>query len=412
MGSETMTAVAEAPARPTIPLVRAQVRDLLERAPTFRSLPEDQRRQLAYDMVNVGQYIADAGGETFGVPLAAAISQQPARPPLAGPYARGLADKTPPPDTAGAKLDAQGGAVAASSGVDALTDLVESVDFPTFVASLVKGVFRAIVDASIQQMEAFAELVKNVSKSVDEYMKDNISENQARDYLADKYSDHLAVDITGDQPKIVPKESADESQMPDFFKDLGLDMPIDSLDEDTTEHVLMPAARQQLAIDRQRMLLMLVLMGINRLVVTDGSIKAAVIFQLNTKDMVKQHRDFASTYDRTETTNSRSGWFSGWFSPSWTSEAETKLNVTTHSSQDSEASVELKARLSGDVNVRFKSETYPLAQMTSLLGLQEPTLPTTQPRTAGTAVASLPSAPGTVASASGAAAPAAGTAPR
>ena len=78
------------------------------------------------------------------------------------------------------------------------------------------------MDASIQQMEAFAELVKNVSKSVDEYMRDNVTANQARDYLADRYPDHLQVDISGETPKVVPKEDADESDMPDFFKDLGL----------------------------------------------------------------------------------------------------------------------------------------------------------------------------------------------
>ena len=244
--------VAVAPARPTVPLVRQQVRDVLEQSPTFRALPEAQRRQLAFDMVNVGQYLADAGGATYGLPLAAAISQDAASE--VGAPVRGLADQ--PVDTAGEKFGDQGGAVAASSGVDAFTGLVAAVDFPMFVSGLIQGVFQAIVDASIQQMEAFAELVKNVSKSVDEYMRDNVTENQARDYLADRYPDQLEVDISGNSPKVVPKPDANESEMPDFFSDLGLAMPVESLDEDVTEEVLVPAARQQMAIDRQRMLLM------------------------------------------------------------------------------------------------------------------------------------------------------------
>ncbi|GAB2603509.1 hypothetical protein [Kribbella endophytica] len=365
-----MTAVLQGAARPTIPLVRQEVREVLEQSPTFKALPEQKRRDLAHDMVNIGQYLADAGGETYGVPLAAAVAQD---------APRALAD-TPPVDTAGQKFADQGGGVAAQAGADVLAGLVASVDFPGFVSGLIQGVFQAIVDATIQQMEAFAELVKNVSKSVDEYMKDNVTPNQARDYLADRYPEHLQVDIAGDQPKVVPREDADESEMPDFFKDLGLDFPVDSLDEDVTEEVLVPAARQQMAIDRQRMLLMMVMMGINRLVVTDGTIKAAVIFQLDTTDRVTQTATQATEYDYRHKSNSRSGMFSGWFSPSWTSESKTRVNVTTSRTDESEAAIELKAKLTGDVSVRFKTETYPLDSMTTLLGLQEPSLPTTQPR--------------------------------
>jgi len=367
-------------ARPTVPLVRNEVREMLQQSPTFRALPEARRRALAHDMVNVGQYLADAGGATYGAPLAAVISQDAGS--KHGAHARSLADG---PDTAGQKFQDQGGANAAEAGVDALGRAISTVDFPGFVAGLIQGVFQAIVDASIQQMEAFAELVKNVSKSVDEYMRDNITPNQARDYLTDRYPEQLQLDITGDEPKVVPKPEANDSPLPDFFKDLGLDFPVDSLDEDVTEEVLVPAARQQMAIDRQRMLLMMVLMGINRLVVTDGSIKAAVIFDLKATDLVSQSSTAATTFDSTTNTRSKSGFFSGWFSPSWKQDTKTNFNVTTSQTASSEASDELKTKLTGDVTVRFRSETYPLGDMTTLLGLQEPSLPTTQARSATTA---------------------------
>ena len=44
---------------------------------------------------------------------------------------------------------------------------------PTFVTDLIKGVFEAIVDVSIRQMEAYAELLRNIAKPVDEFMRDN-----------------------------------------------------------------------------------------------------------------------------------------------------------------------------------------------------------------------------------------------
>jgi hypothetical protein len=47
--------------------------------------------------------------------------------------------------------------------------VLAAVDFPTFVADLVGGTFHAVVNASIEQMRAYAELVKSASKSVDSF---------------------------------------------------------------------------------------------------------------------------------------------------------------------------------------------------------------------------------------------------
>ena len=50
-----------------------------------------------------------------------------------------------------------------------------NVDFPTFVAGLVEGVFNAVVSASIQQMDAFGELVESVARSLNDFM-DEVAE--------------------------------------------------------------------------------------------------------------------------------------------------------------------------------------------------------------------------------------------
>lgn len=52
---------------------------------------------------------------------------------------------------------------------------IEPVDFPAFVSSLITGVFQAIVDASIQQMKVYAELLATATKSLDAFVKDNTS---------------------------------------------------------------------------------------------------------------------------------------------------------------------------------------------------------------------------------------------
>jgi hypothetical protein len=376
-----MTTLTAAPPRSptdeTVGLVRERVKDLLTSAPAYARLAPDQRRELAHAMVNVGQYLADAGGATRDMPLA-----------LSG--GRALADEGP--DTAGQDFEDQGGANAADAGVAALGEAIENVDFPGFVAGLIDGVFNAIVSSSIKQMEAFAELVKNVSKSVDAFMRDNISEDEARDYLVDSYPEHLEVNTNGDAATIVPRQDADSDALPDFFSDLGLEDPVDSLDEDTVEQQLVPGARRKLAMDRQQVLLSLVLMGINRLIVTDGSIRATVMFQLDTRDKITKHRETATEYNRTKNEKySRSRW--GWiFSPSrsYSSDTTTSIKVNTLRTDDSEAKVDLKAKLTGDVNVRFRSETFPLDRMTEILGVATPEPP---PRPQPAAPAAAPVAP-------------------
>ena len=85
-------------------------------------------------------------------------------------------------------------------------------DFPDFVANLIEGTFRAIVDSTIEQMRAYAEMVKSATESI--------------------------------------KEFEDKSAAP------------------------------RPAHDRQQLLASMVLMGINRIVVTDGKISAKIRFTL------------------------------------------------------------------------------------------------------------------------------------
>lgn len=342
------------PPEPVLPIVRDRVREMLMSTPAFRKMPEPQRRELAQGMVRVASYIV--GGE-YGdnTPSNALVGTA-------------LADDRRP-DTASGDMK-NSGAAAATAGGAALADLVSKVDFPKFVAGLVDGVFNAIVNASIKQMEAYAELVKNVAKSVDEFMKDNVSENQARDYLADKYPDQLEINTQNGDPRVALRPGADDAQMPDFFADLGLPAPAGSVDDQALEEQLVPAARRRLAMDRQQMLATMVMMGINRIVVTDGSIKASVVFDLTTKDAVQRAHDVTrtATFQEQETTRRRPGFF-GWFSGYSTSDRNTNFTVQTVTTDkdDSQASVDMKAKLAGEVNVRFKSETFPLEKMTELL---------------------------------------------
>lgn len=53
----------------------------------------------------------------------------------------------------------------------AFAALVEQVDFPKFVGELIKDTFNAIVDSSIQQMEAYGKLVSEVATTIEDQCK-------------------------------------------------------------------------------------------------------------------------------------------------------------------------------------------------------------------------------------------------
>lgn len=363
-------------------LVRQLVKSRLLGNESFKKMPLEKRLAIAHDTVNAIHYIVGGATGDSRPDSVKFVGDTPITRELAKPI-------LPEGETAGQRF-AESGAIAARQGAEAFTDIVQRVNFPKFVSGLVDGVFNAIVTSSIKQMEAYAELVSNVSKSVDQYMKDNVSDNNARDYLADRYPGHLEVDISGDKPKLKPREGMDENNMPDFQSDLGLKEPVQSLDESSVEEQLVPGARRRIAMDRQQLLATMVMMGVNRLVVTNGTIEASCMFELDTKDEVKRKMkqkrtsDFSSLREGEyggEGSSSRSG--SGFLGlgddhedkSSWYNKNNYKdtsnFNVTTTRSDDSTAKVEMHAKLSGKVNINFKSDYFPMEKMVDVMQINQ-----------------------------------------
>jgi len=366
-----------------LPLIRERVRDGLLASPAYARMTPAQRTAVANDTVRAFHYIlGGADGRT-----------RPEQVTLSGrtPVAGALADKPPQPegDTAGQRF-AQSGAVAAQQGSDAFTEMIQKVDFPQFVAGLIDGVFNAIVHSSIQQMQAYADLVKNVSKSVDQYMKDNVSENNARDYLAERYPEHFEIDIGQDQPRVRRRKGASDEALPDLQGDLGLDEPVTSVDDDAIEEKLVPAARRRMALDRQQLLATMVMMGVNRLVVTNGTIEASCMFELNTTDAVRRRMQQQRSADWHAQQKAEAGYegsysressgFLGlgaskklnqnWYGKS-SAESSANFSVSTTRSEDSDAKVQMHAKLAGKVNVQFKSDYFPMERMVDVMQINQ-----------------------------------------
>jgi hypothetical protein len=382
------------PTSPVLEEIRKQVKARLLESPAYRSLDADKRKQIARDSVKALAYIV-GGAAGDSVPTAMTLAGN-ARAFAPAPVTKAAA----PVRRIQAPQGGQGDiAESARAGGQVLTDTIADVNFPAFVGGLIDGVFNSIVTTSIKQMEAYAEMVKNVSKSVDQYMKDNVSENNARDYLSERYPDHLELDIGGEKPRLKPKDGYDDATLPDFFSDLGLKAPLSSLDDDTCEEQLVPAARRRIAMDRQQLLATMVMMGVNRLVVTNGTIEASCFFELDTRGVRKDNR---ATTAESESTRERTGDWGGeggytfqgkgdggwgwrganatargngeyafdekqsWYSKG-TSKDTARFKVTTVSTKADEQTINMHAQLGGKVKVNFKSDYFPMEKMIDAL---------------------------------------------
>lgn len=363
----------------TLAAVRPEVRKVLQQSEAFGKMTPEEQRQLAQTMVKVSAYMSNPDG--------LAAQELSAR---GGVLARAQADANDQlrqrmakdPGFAGEDFVAGG----VRQGVEQFGALVQKVDFPKFVSGLIQNVFQAIVDSSIQQMRAYGELLANVAKTVDQFAQDNITENNARDWLAQRFPDALGVDVNetssglaeGDAtptptPHLVPNPNVEDpsAALQRVSNELQLAQPVTDISDEGEERRLVLAARMQIARSRQQLLASMIMLGINRIVVTDGLIHAKVVFDMRASDVAKR-RSRASMYDRaqekSQTTLSAS--YGSWFSPV-SADMESSLSTdhvaTVESSVDdsSESKAEVKAKLTGEVRVNFKSDYLPMEKMAS-----------------------------------------------
>jgi hypothetical protein len=342
----------------TLTEARRAVANMLSQSDSFRALDPETREKIAGDTARIAAVLAE--------PQAQAMAQQDRPPTFVAQGAR------------------EGAAVAGQ--------LLAAVNFPTFVASLVQGVFHAIVESSIEQMNAYGQLVANVSKSLNDFRDENTTENQGRDFLVDRFPDTFQLNVdTGDdgtqQPRVRVRDGVDESSaVKQINNSMTLDKPLTGLDDDTAEGQLVPAARTQLAAGRQQLLATMVLMGINRIVVTDGKIQAKVMYDFQARDNFHYQNsatkfDYGDQYKYAGQSESESKYEGGsesgkqgtddydkrdanyYSKGKYAYQAEPVLKLVSASQTTSDASLTTKASLAGNVDINFKSDYLPLEKM-------------------------------------------------
>lgn len=386
-------AAAPPASRETLEVARRKVRTLLESNGAFGELAPDKREALARGMVQIATYLAEPDGIRLR-----RDQQSPQVRALAGED--GTLPVEPQPEFG----------QALRTGVQQAGALMQAVNFPSFVSGLIDGVFHSIVTSSIEQMEAYAKLVADVSKSLNQFRDDNTTQNQGRDHLVEQFPDLFQLQMGGGgwddfggfgddgtgaqkpaEPRVVLRDDVDERKAVDRLnQSLPLDKPLTRIDDDLVEALLVPAARTQIATSRQQLLATMVMLGINRIVVTDGKISAKVMYDFQARDNSRYRHsatamDYATdAYGNVQKTYGREGEYernrqvggytssggdvekrdSSFYSKGnykYTEQPIIKMMSTSQLQNDS--SLQAKASLAGQVEVNFKSDFMPLEKL-------------------------------------------------
>lgn len=378
------------------PVVRHGVSDMLTRSEAFRALPPADQRSIARNTALVADYLArpeDVDGQLIpnglGTPTARAqdiLGNDPA------PQASWHERKTAVDEIGSGEFKAG----AAREGAKVAGMLLNEVKFPQFVSGLIEGVFGSIVKSSIEQMRAYQEMIAAVAQSLRQFMDDHVSPNQGRDNMVDQFPDlfEIGTDEWGDnaEPRLKLRDDVDEQQAlvrvnNKLEFENGALKSLDLSDENV-ERALVENSRIQLARQRQQLMASLVLMGINRIVVTDGRISAKIIYDVRAVDSLAKRRSATAVdvardrWGNLQTTFAREGEYdqggtssrsrskdsadydADYFAKgTYKYESKPIITAQTSASETSEAALQTKIQLTGAVDVNFKSDYLPLDRM-------------------------------------------------
>lgn len=231
-----------------------------------------------------------------------------------------------------------------SGDTKAFKELVDSVDFPKFVADLLKAVFDANLKVMKQQTDSYIKLMKEATKSTADFIK-KVKDDETFARLAES---------RGDKYGVVTERAPDGSTKlalttPDGQKqDLG--------ESEVKRHIM--EAKIKMAQEHRAALREVLLMGVTRLVVNKGTIEAGVEFSVKAARESKAHHDDQNINVTNITTEFQPPLF-GFLGGASGNIDTTNTNIQVNTS-DKKATDDLSATLKGKVNIEFKTDYFEL----------------------------------------------------
>ncbi len=239
-------------------LARAKTRDTFRNMPTFLSLDVGEQKELFREAYR-RNYDELA---TAGQPPAQSVARAFAEPQRASDLINDSRHENRRIEQAG----------------ELAGEFIDEVDFPGFVKDLLKGVFDANLKVTLDQMTTYQKLLQTATTSIAKFAN-AIDNTTAFGYLAENQSDDFSIDFSDTEqesdgsPKAVLTNATGE--------------PVDIGDNEVKVKIMeakIAMAREQRALLRET-----ILMGITRLVVEKGNVKAAVIFDIKASEAIDKN---------------------------------------------------------------------------------------------------------------------------
>ncbi len=332
----------------------------LRASPAFRGLSGGEQAALGRDLDRIERALAGPrryGGDPYAIAAATPEDLQRELAGGGGPAPQNRPGAAPPaPSAPPAQPPAARNPLA---DMKSAGEIVDAINFPAFVASLVTGTFRAIVDATAQQLREYSELVANLSRSVEDFAAEHVSDDQVRATLASKHAHDLV--------HRAPPPGQPGGTRLDLARDAGGASPAwlaqyglagEPLTPELVNGPLIEAGRTQVAEQRMQSLAAMVLMGINRIVINDGDIQAKLQFHAQLKSSTDVELMTAQVHDGTIAQRAIG---SGASAPT--------LMVST-AKVNAQADASAKTTLTGQVRIRFRTETFPLERFADSAAIQ------------------------------------------
>lgn len=245
---------------------------------------------------------------------------------------------------------------------DTLRSIADGIGFPQFVESLITGVFQAIWNSSIQQLEAMADLLEAVSKSRTQFEMTEVSDADTVSWLTRKFPFLKATHTPGSVHLELDRGASLTDLKPTLQAGLGATRAeLDRVHEGDLQ-ALLTLGRRTLARQRQQNLATLVMMGLNRIVVDRGQLHAEMDMRVDTRSAARK-----ATHDGLST-NTGAGIGAAGIGTGWGASGSVSTSIATVNDTQSQSDEELAATgsLRSFVDITFHSEPVNLDQMASM----------------------------------------------
>jgi len=323
---------------------RREVRQALTAAPQFAEIDPPTQQEIAHSLVRIAE-------------AAKLLEQDAGKPP---PTARAM---NAGDEFSGAAVDR----VASTT-----RNILQAISFPRFVAELINGVFKAILDTNQQQLQQYLELIRGVSQSLEGFSSLGGDDDAARRWLVERFPGSYAIEGEDEEPDNFPSMDGNEDRDPLRLISVGsppspealraaLSLEADAEVPSGGGEALVPFVKRALARNRQGMLATMIQMGMQRIVIDSGKITAGMRFHIDATSAA-QDRQTSAFDTRTSVAASGSVGF-GW----WSASASLSSTIGYVRTSDTTTSEDLTASadLNSSVELNFRTDQVPLDRLAS-----------------------------------------------